>query len=36
MWRDGELVWDVNETNIQNIRVPASDIWLPDLMFNGM
>jgi hypothetical protein len=33
-WIDEELVWDTSEYNVEKIRIPSSDIWLPDIVFS--
>jgi hypothetical protein len=33
-WTDKGLVWNTSKYNVQRIRIPASDIWMPDIVFN--
>ena len=32
-WTDEELAWNVSEYNVRTIRLPSTEIWLPDVVF---
>jgi len=36
-WKDNRLKWDANLTSVDILRVPASQVWIPDIaLYNGI
>jgi hypothetical protein len=33
-WIDEELMWNTSQYNVHRIRIPSTDIWLPDIVFS--